>query len=142
MWNYEEATSLNSFENHEFPDKGISKLCLLNELDDSLLLVASCRISIQFTFLSSYLGSSACRLMICLTPYFLNIADGNVRIWKDYTVKSKQMLVTAFSSIQGPRPGVRVANAVVDWQQQSGYLVSPYILHAGFILLHLTLFLL
>nr|GFA25122.1 regulatory-associated protein of TOR 1-like [Tanacetum cinerariifolium] len=30
-----------SFNNHEFPDKGISKLCLVNELDDSLLLVAS-----------------------------------------------------------------------------------------------------
>ncbi|CAA6654661.1 unnamed protein product [Spirodela intermedia] len=92
VWNYEEATSLNSFENHEFPDKGISKLCLLNELDDSLLLVAS--------------------------------SDGNVRIWKDYALKSKQMLVTAFSSIQGHRPGVRVTNAVVDWQQQSGYLYA------------------
>ncbi|XP_010683562.2 regulatory-associated protein of TOR 1 [Beta vulgaris subsp. vulgaris] len=41
VWNYEEPTLLNSFDNHEFPDKGISKLCLLNELDDSLLLVAS-----------------------------------------------------------------------------------------------------
>ena len=49
--------------------------------------------------------------------------DGNVRIWKDYTVKGKQKLVTAFSSIQGHKPGVRSLNAVVDWQQQSGYLV-------------------
>ncbi|PSS32732.1 Regulatory-associated protein of TOR like [Actinidia chinensis var. chinensis] len=92
IWNYEEATLLNSFENHDYPDKGISKLSLVNELDDSLLLVASC--------------------------------DGNVRIWKDYTLKSKQRLVTAFSSIQGHRPGVRSVNAVVDWQQQSGYLYA------------------
>uniref|UniRef100_A0A1D1Z5U7 Regulatory-associated protein of TOR 1 n=2 Tax=Anthurium amnicola TaxID=1678845 RepID=A0A1D1Z5U7_9ARAE len=91
-WNYEEALPLNSFENHEFPDKGISKLCLVNELDDSLLLVAS--------------------------------SDGNVRIWKDYTLRGKQMLVTAFSSIQGPRPGIRAASAVVDWQQHSGYLYA------------------
>uniref|UniRef100_A0A803MBA1 Raptor N-terminal CASPase-like domain-containing protein n=1 Tax=Chenopodium quinoa TaxID=63459 RepID=A0A803MBA1_CHEQI len=41
VWNYEEPALLNSFDNHEFPDKGISKLCLLNELDDSLLLIAS-----------------------------------------------------------------------------------------------------
>ncbi|GFY83843.1 regulatory-associated protein of TOR 1 [Actinidia rufa] len=92
IWNYEEATLLNSFENHDYPDKGISKLSLVNELDDSLLLVASC--------------------------------DGNVRIWKDYTLKSKQRLVTAFSSIQGHRPGVRSVNAVVDWQQQSRYLYA------------------
>ncbi|KAK9734343.1 hypothetical protein RND81_04G133000 [Saponaria officinalis] len=41
VWNYEEPTLLNSFDNQDFPDKGMPKLCLLNELDDSLLLVAS-----------------------------------------------------------------------------------------------------
>jgi regulator-associated protein of mTOR len=35
----------------------------------------------------------------------------------------KQKLVTAFSSIHGHKPGVRSLNAVVDWQQQCGYLV-------------------
>ncbi|KAI3759926.1 hypothetical protein L1987_50313 [Smallanthus sonchifolius] len=88
VWNYEEAALLNSFSNHEYPDKGISKLCLMNELDNSLLLVAS-----------SY---------------------GNVRVWKDYTIRCKQKLVTAFSSIHGGR-GV---SAVVDWQQQSGYMYA------------------
>ncbi|XP_021622522.1 regulatory-associated protein of TOR 1 isoform X1 [Manihot esculenta] len=92
VWNYEDAALLNGFDNHDFPDKGISKLCLVNELDDSLLLVASC--------------------------------DGNIRIWRDYAVKGKQKLVTAFSSIQGHKPGVRSLNAVVDWQQQSGYLYA------------------
>lgn len=92
IWNYEEATLLNSFDNHDFPDKGVSKLCLVNELDASLLLVASC--------------------------------NGNIRIWKDYHQKDKQKLVTAFSSIQGHKPGVRCLNAVVDWQQQSGYLYA------------------
>ncbi|KAK3404989.1 hypothetical protein EUGRSUZ_K01267 [Eucalyptus grandis] len=92
IWNYEDAALLNSFDNHDFPDKGISKLCLLNELDDSLLLVAS--------------------------------SDGNIRIWRDYSLKGKQRLVTAFSSIQGHKPGVRSLNAVVDWQQQSGYLYA------------------
>ncbi|KAL5550675.1 hypothetical protein UlMin_000851 [Ulmus minor] len=92
VWNYEEATLVNSFDNHDFPDKGISKLCLVNELDDSLLLAASC--------------------------------DGNIRLWKDYMSKGKQKLVTAFSSIQGHKPGVRSLNAVVDWQQQSGYLYA------------------
>ncbi|KAM7463906.1 hypothetical protein LguiA_032027 [Lonicera macranthoides] len=92
VWNYEEATLLNSFNNRDYPDKGISKLCLVNELDDSLLLVAS--------------------------------SDGSVRIWKDYSLKGKQRLVTAFSSVQGHRPGVRSVNAVVDWQQQSGYMYA------------------
>ncbi|KAF5750757.1 regulatory-associated protein of TOR 1 isoform X1 [Tripterygium wilfordii] len=92
VWNYDEAAPLNGFDNHDYPEKGISKLCLLNELDESLLLVASC--------------------------------DGNIRIWKDYTLKGKQKLVTAFSSIQGHKPGVRSVNAVVDWQQQSGYLYA------------------
>ncbi|GFY95751.1 regulatory-associated protein of TOR 1 [Actinidia rufa] len=92
IWNYEEATLLNSFDNHDFPEKGISKLCLLNELDDSLLLAGSC--------------------------------DGNIRIWKDYTSKGNQKLVTAFSSVQGHRSGGRSVNAVVDWQQQSGFLYA------------------
>ncbi|KAK9280041.1 hypothetical protein L1049_013726 [Liquidambar formosana] len=92
IWNYEEAVVLNSFDNHNFSQKGVSKLCLVNELDDSLLLVASC--------------------------------DGNVRIWKDYSLNDEQKLVTAFSSIQGHRPGVRHTNSVVDWQQQSGYLYA------------------
>ncbi|CAN7002417.1 unnamed protein product [Brassica rapa subsp. trilocularis] len=47
VWNYEEGTLLNGFDNHDFPDKGISKLCLVNELDDSLLLVASCDGSVR-----------------------------------------------------------------------------------------------
>ncbi|KAI3819124.1 hypothetical protein L1987_12948 [Smallanthus sonchifolius] len=92
IWNYEEATLLNSFNNHEYPNKGISKLCLVNELDDSLLLVAS--------------------------------SDGNVRVWKDYISRGKQKLVTAFSSIHGHRPGARSVSAVVDWQQQSGYMYA------------------
>lgn len=50
-------------------------------------------------------------------------ADGNVRVWKDYSLRGKQKLVTAFSSIHNHKPGVRSLNAVVDWQQQSGYLV-------------------
>ncbi|KAG1338104.1 regulatory-associated protein of TOR 1 [Cocos nucifera] len=92
VWNYEEFTTLNSFGNHDLSDRGISRLCLVNELDDSLLLVAS--------------------------------SDGNVRVWKDYTLKGKQKLVTAFSSVQGHRPGVRSMHAVVDWQEQSGYLYA------------------
>ncbi|VFQ79513.1 unnamed protein product [Cuscuta campestris] len=92
VWNYEEATLLNSFDNHSYPDSGISKLCLVNELDESLLLVAS--------------------------------SDGNIRIWKDYASRDRQKLVTAFCSIQGQRVGIRSVNAVVDWQQQSGCLVS------------------
>ncbi|EPS59850.1 hypothetical protein M569_14955, partial [Genlisea aurea] len=92
VWNYEEATVLNSFSNHDYPEKGVPKLFLLNELDDNLLLVAS--------------------------------NDGNIRIWKDYTSKGQQKLVTAFASIQGHRPGARNLNAVVDWQQQSGHLCA------------------
>jgi regulator-associated protein of mTOR len=93
VWNYEKGSLLNCFNNHNHPDRGISKLCLVNELDDNdLLLVAS--------------------------------SDGNVRVWKDYSVKGKQKLATAFSSVQGHKPGVRSLNAVVDWQQTSGYMYA------------------
>ncbi|XP_072974981.1 regulatory-associated protein of TOR 1 [Typha angustifolia] len=93
VWNYEEAVPINGFNNHDLPDRGISKLCLVNELDDSLLLVGS--------------------------------SDGNVRVWKNFTIIGNQKLVTAFSSVQGHRPGARSStNAVIDWQQQSGYLYA------------------
>lgn len=68
VWNYEEATLLNSFDNHSYPDKGISKLCLVNELDESLLLVASSKtlfacFYIQDLLLMQYMinGSASCR---------------------------------------------------------------------------------
>ena len=57
--------------------------------------------------------------------------DGNIRIWKDYTLKGEQKLVTAFSSIHGHRPGSRSPNAVVDWQQQCGYLVYCSLIFMG-----------
>ncbi|KAG0566271.1 hypothetical protein M758_7G048400 [Ceratodon purpureus] len=41
IWDYDLGEVVNTFENHNTPDKGVSKLCLLNELDDSLLLVGS-----------------------------------------------------------------------------------------------------
>eukprot|EP01018_Ginkgo_biloba_P027833 Gb_27558 [translate_table: standard] len=41
IWNYEEAAVVNTFDNHTGRDRGISKLCLVNELHNSLLLVAS-----------------------------------------------------------------------------------------------------
>ena len=41
VWDYDEGALTNVFENHNAADKGVSRLCLLNELDDSLLLVAS-----------------------------------------------------------------------------------------------------
>ncbi|THU65455.1 hypothetical protein C4D60_Mb05t03810 [Musa balbisiana] len=98
VWNYEEATLLNCFDNRESSDRGISKLCLVNELDDS---------------------------------------DGNVCFWKNYTMKGKQKLVTAFSAMQGHRAAVRGINVVVDWQQQSGYLSASQVhwghLAAGFV---------
>ncbi|KAJ1688768.1 hypothetical protein LUZ63_012923 [Rhynchospora breviuscula] len=92
VWNYEDAQVLNSFDNHQdSSEKGISKLCLINELDDNLLLAGS--------------------------------NDGNVRVWKNFTVKNKQKLVTAFSSVPGQQKST-IRNATVDWQQKSGYLYA------------------
>ncbi|XP_040384579.1 regulatory-associated protein of TOR 1-like isoform X1 [Oryza brachyantha] len=90
VWNYDDALPVNTFENHKLSDRGLSKLLLINELDNSLLLVGS--------------------------------SDGNVRIWRNYTQKGGQKLVTAFSSVQGSRSAGR--SIVFDWQQQSGYLYA------------------
>ncbi|CAN6344182.1 unnamed protein product [Urochloa humidicola] len=90
VWNYDDALPVNSFQNHKLSDRGLSKLLLINELDESLLLAAS--------------------------------SDGNVRIWKNFTQKGGQKLVTAFSSVQGHRAAGR--SIVIDWQQQSGYLYA------------------
>lgn len=126
IFNSGDSTLLNSFDNHNFPDKGIAKLCLVNELDDSLLLAASC--NVLTAALISFMLVTEAYILECL-KFWVNrtsdvlVGDGNIRIWKDYNVRNKQKLVTAFSAIQGHKPGVRSLNAVVDWQQQSGYLV-------------------
>jgi len=69
-----------------------------------------------------------------------NVADGNIRVWKDYNLKNKQKRVTAFSSIQGHKPGVQSLNAVVDWQQQSGYLVHIFLKNLLFLDLLILMF--
>jgi len=121
IWNHEEAILLNSFDNHDFAYKGISKLCLVNELDDSLLLAASC--TFLYCIILYILVSNCCQSFSIIGESY-GAADGNIRIWKDYTLKGKQKLVTAFSSIHCHKPGVRSLNAVVDWQQQCSYLVG------------------
>lgn len=57
IWDYEEAAVVNTFDNHNTPDKGVSKLCLLNELDDSLLLVASSKYCIEIQCVISFFQS-------------------------------------------------------------------------------------
>ncbi|KAG8093493.1 hypothetical protein GUJ93_ZPchr0012g21870 [Zizania palustris] len=90
VWNYDDALPVNTFKNHKLSNRGLSKLLLINVLDESLLLVGS--------------------------------SDGNVRIWRNYTQKGGQKLVTAFSSVQGHRSTGR--SIVFDWQQQSGCLYA------------------
>ena len=41
MWNYDDVLPVNSFENHKLSNRGLSKLLLINELDESLVLAAS-----------------------------------------------------------------------------------------------------
>ena len=41
VWNYDDAVPVNTFENHKLSERGLSKLLLINELDESLLLVGS-----------------------------------------------------------------------------------------------------
>lgn len=117
MWNYDDALPVNTFENHKLSDRGISKLLLINELDESLLLVGS---STPLLFMIFFLYLS-CTIVI---SSFHIAGDGNVRIWRNYTLKGGQKLVTAFSSVQGHRATGR--SIVIDWQQQSGYLVIFY----------------
>lgn len=114
MWNYDDALPVNSFQNHKLSDRGLSKLLLINELDESLLLAAS-----SMTLFSTFFF-----LCISYTMALSNFhvaGDGNVRVWKNFTQKGGQKLVTAFSSVQGHRAAGR--SIVIDWQQQSGYLV-------------------
>ena len=116
VWNYGDALPVNSFQNHKLSDRGLSKLLLINELDESLLLAASSMPLFSMLFLL-YLTSA-----IALSNFYV-AGDGNVRIWKNFAKKGGQKLVTAFSSVQGHRAAGR--SIVIDWQQQSGYLVHP-----------------
>ena len=117
VWNYGDALPVNSFQNHKLSDRGLSKLLLINELDESLLLAASSTpLFSMFFFL--HLSST-----IALSNFHV-AGDGNVRVWKNFAQKGGQKLVTAFSSVQGHRAAGH--SIVIDWQQQSGYLVMFY----------------
>ena len=117
VWNYDDALPVNSYQNHNLSDRGLSKLLLINELDESLLLAASSApLFSMFFFL--HLSST-----IALSNFHV-AGDGNVRVWKNFAQKGGQKLVTAFSSVQGHRAAGR--SIVIDWQQQSGYLVMFY----------------
>jgi len=117
VWNYDDALPVNSYQNHNLSDRGLSKLLLINELDESLLLAASSTpLFSMFFFL--HLSST-----IALSNFHV-AGDGNVRVWKNFAQKGGQKLVTAFSSVQGHRAAGH--SIVIDWQQQSGYLVMFY----------------
>ena len=117
VWNYDDALPVNSYQNHNWSDRGLSKLLLINELDESLLLAASSTpLFSMFFFL--HLSST-----IALSNFHV-AGDGNVRVWKNFAQKGGQKLVTAFSSVQGHRAAGH--SIVIDWQQQSGYLVMLY----------------
>ncbi|RRT54946.1 hypothetical protein B296_00022951 [Ensete ventricosum] len=73
---------------------------------------------------SSPIASTASRYKTLVGIIMCNVGDGNVCFWKNYTMKGKQKLVTAFSAMQGHRAAVRGTNVVMDWQQQSGYLYA------------------
>jgi regulatory associated protein of mTOR len=115
VWNYDDALPVNAFENHKLSDRGLSKLLLINELDESLLLAASSMPLFSLCVLLLYLSC-----IIELSNFHV-AGDGNIRIWKNITQKGGQKLVTAFSSVQGHQAAGR--GIVIDWQQQSGYLV-------------------
>jgi regulator-associated protein of mTOR len=115
VWNYDDALPVNSFQNHKLSDRGLSKLLLINELDESLLLAAS-----SMTLFSMIFFVLCLSYTIVLSNFHV-AGNGNVRVWKNFTQKGGQKLVTAFSSVQGHRAAGR--SIVIDWQQQSGYLV-------------------
>jgi regulatory associated protein of mTOR len=117
VWNYDDALPVNSYQNHNLSDRGLSKLLLINELDESLLLAAS-SMPLFYMFFILHLSFT-----IALSNFHV-AGDGNVRVWKNFTQKGGQKLVTAFSSVQGHRTAGR--SIVIDWQQQSGYLVIFY----------------
>ena len=134
VWNYDDALPVNSYQNHNLSDRGLSKLLLINELDESLLLAASSMPLFSMLFLL-HLSST-----IALSNFHV-AGDGNVRVWKNFAQKGGQKLVTAFSSVQGHRAAGR--SIVIDWQQQSGYLVmfytSPVVLVCIFYTLHVLI---
>ena len=76
IWDYDLGEVVNTFENHNTPDKGVSKLCLLNELDDSLLLVGS---SEMLNFLSCILLSAACNPASDLATVCLSFQSAETR---------------------------------------------------------------
>ena len=131
MWNYDDALPVNSFQNHKLSDRELSKLLLINELDESLLLAASSMPLFSMLFLV-YLY-----LLFAALSNFHVAGDGNVRIWKNFTQKGGQKLVTAFSSVQGHRAAGR--SIVIDWQQQSGCLVIFYYFPIGSVILFYVL---
>jgi hypothetical protein len=65
VWNYDDALPVNSFQNHKLSDRGLSKLLLINELDESLLLAASSMPLFSMLFLL-YLTSAIDHLIFML----------------------------------------------------------------------------
>ena len=67
IWNYEEGQTVNQLDKHTGTEKGVSRLCLMNELDDSLLMVASSKPRILLIYSRLY-ALSACSIagLVCL----------------------------------------------------------------------------
>lgn len=77
IWDYDADEVVNTFENHNNSEKGVSKLCLLNELDDSLLLVASSKL---FVYLSCIPITVACDPYIFKKSIPITVACDTLRL--------------------------------------------------------------
>ncbi|CAI5499267.1 unnamed protein product, partial [Closterium sp. Naga37s-1] len=102
IWNYEEGLTVSTFDNQTGGGggadghKGVSQLCLLNELDDTLLLVASMS-------------------QLCL----LNELDDTLLLVASSKNSASGGAISLFASTHKGRTG-----AVVEWQQLMGYLYA------------------
>ncbi|KAL2455765.1 Regulatory-associated protein of TOR 1 [Abeliophyllum distichum] len=93
VWNYEQATLLNSFDNHDYPDQGISRLYLVNELDESLLLVASSKSLVNTIPSTSDCSVSALSVSHVHGGQFgAGYVDGYIRL---FDIRTPEMLVGA-----------------------------------------------
>ena len=101
---------MNKFSNANVAGSSISGVHFINEMATSLMLTASSR------------SSSLCNWTLRLTRWGC-LAEGSVRVWRDYDIPGETRLASSFRAVSDTYPVGHSSSVLTAWQQQQGHLL-------------------
>lgn len=116
VWDWKSRSKLNKFSNQNVGGSSISSVHFINEMASSLMLTASSEYNYFCTkYCPALLRSSAVADKV--------LAEGSIRIWRDYEVPGETSLASTFRAVADTYSVGHSSGVLTAWEQQKGHLL-------------------